>query len=55
MPFTLARSDMGLATIIGRTNKDASGTKINPSMLSTIQSNLPVSLDYLLQYHHTHA
>jgi len=28
---------MGLSTIIGRTNKDASGSKINPSMLSTIQ------------------
>jgi len=37
MPFSLARSDMGLSTIIGRTNKDASGSKINPSMLSTIQ------------------
>jgi transcription initiation factor TFIIB len=38
MPFTLARSDMGLSTIIGRTNKDASGSKINSSMLSTIQT-----------------
>src|SRR3989442_5140330 len=37
MPLSLARSDMGLSTIIGRTNKDASGSKINPSMLSTIQ------------------
>jgi len=38
MPFTLARSDMGLSTIIGRTNKDASGSKINSSMLSTIHT-----------------
>jgi len=37
MPFSLARSDMGLSTIIGRTNKDASGSKINPSMLSAIE------------------
>ncbi|MFZ0511803.1 MAG: TFIIB-type zinc ribbon-containing protein [Candidatus Nitrosopolaris sp.] len=37
IPFTLARSDMGLSTIIGRTNKDAKGSKINSSMLSTIQ------------------
>ncbi|HYT41332.1 MAG TPA: TFIIB-type zinc ribbon-containing protein [Methylomirabilota bacterium] len=37
MPFTLARSDMGLSTIIGRTNKDASGSKINSSMLSAIE------------------
>ena len=37
MPFSLARSDMGLSTIIGRTNKDAKGSKINSSMLSTIQ------------------
>jgi transcription initiation factor TFIIB len=37
MPLSLARSDMGLSTIIGRTNKDASGSKINPSMLSSIQ------------------
>jgi transcription initiation factor TFIIB len=37
MPFSLARSDMGLSTIIGRTNKDASGSKINPSLLSAIE------------------
>jgi transcription initiation factor TFIIB len=55
MPFSLARSDTCLSTIIGRTNEDAGGSKINPSMLSTIQGNLPVSVDYLLQYHHTHA
>jgi transcription initiation factor TFIIB len=33
MPFSLARSDMGLSTVIGRTNKDARGSKINSSML----------------------
>jgi len=37
MPFSLARSDMGLSTIIGRTNKDAKGSKINSSMLSVIE------------------
>lgn len=37
MPATLARSDMGLSTIIGRTNKDASGNKINPAMRSQME------------------
>jgi transcription initiation factor TFIIB len=37
MPFSLARSDMGLSTVIGRTNKDAKGGKINSSMLSAIE------------------
>jgi transcription initiation factor TFIIB len=37
MPFSLARSDMGLSTIIGRSNKDAKGGKINSSMLSAIE------------------
>jgi transcription initiation factor TFIIB len=37
MPFSLARSDMGLSTIIGRTNKDAKGSKINSSMLPAIE------------------
>src|SRR5437867_1714804 len=36
MPTSLASHDMGLSTIIARTNKDASGYKIKPSMLSTI-------------------
>ncbi|HXX98940.1 MAG TPA: TFIIB-type zinc ribbon-containing protein, partial [Candidatus Bathyarchaeia archaeon] len=36
MPYSLARSDMGLSTVIGRTNRDASGSKINSSMLSAI-------------------
>jgi transcription initiation factor TFIIB len=38
MPFSLARSDMGLSTIIGRSNKDAKGSKINSSMLSRLRS-----------------
>src|SRR5215472_13408139 len=37
MPYSLARSDMGLSTIIGRTNKDAKGSKINSSMISAIE------------------
>ena len=37
MPFSLARSDMGLSTIMGRTNKDAKGNKINSSMLSRLR------------------
>jgi transcription initiation factor TFIIB len=37
MPFSLARSDMGLSTIIGRTNKDARGSKINSSVLSRLR------------------
>jgi transcription initiation factor TFIIB len=37
MPFSLARSDMGLSTIMERTNKDARGNKINSSMLSRLR------------------
>jgi len=37
MPTSLARHDMGLPTVIGRTNKDATGHKIDPSMHSTMQ------------------
>ena len=38
MPFSLGRSDKGLSTIIGRSNKDAIGSKINSSMLSRLRS-----------------
>jgi transcription initiation factor TFIIB len=38
MSFSLARSDMGLSTVIGRTNKDARGSKINSSMLSRLRT-----------------
>ncbi len=37
MPFSLSRSDMGLSTIMGRTNKDARGKKINSSMISRLR------------------
>src|SRR5215468_4369991 len=38
MPFSLARSDMGLSTIIGRTNKDAKGSKINSSAIARLRT-----------------
>jgi len=37
MPTTLARHDKGLTTIIGRTDKDASGNKIDPSIRSKME------------------
>src|SRR5215469_4347504 len=36
MPTSLASSDMGLSTVIGNTTRDASGNKIEPSVLSTM-------------------
>ena len=36
-PISLARHDMGLATTIGRDDRDASGQKIDPSISSTMQ------------------
>jgi transcription initiation factor TFIIB len=36
MPTSLARSQMGLSTVIARSDKDASGYEIKPSMLSTM-------------------
>jgi transcription initiation factor TFIIB len=36
-PSTLARHDMGLSTVIGRENKDASGQKIDTAMRSKIE------------------
>jgi transcription initiation factor TFIIB len=36
MPTSLARHDMGLSTIIGRTDRDAAGNRINSSLKSTI-------------------
>jgi transcription initiation factor TFIIB len=36
IPSTLARHDMGLSTVIGRTDKDASGRAIDISMRSTM-------------------
>ena len=37
MSTSLARHDMGLSTIIGRTDRDASGQKIDPLMRSTME------------------
>ena len=37
MPISLARHDMGLSTIIGRTDRDASGQKIDAAMRSTME------------------
>src|SRR5918911_1761595 len=37
MPPSLARHDMGLSTIIGRTDRDASGQKIDAPMRSTME------------------
>ncbi|MDQ3873000.1 MAG: transcription initiation factor IIB, partial [Thermoproteota archaeon] len=36
-PTSLAQHDMGLNTVIGKTNKDSSGQNIDPSMHSTMQ------------------
>jgi transcription initiation factor TFIIB len=36
-PTSLARHDMGLATMIGRGDRDASGQKIDPSIISAMQ------------------
>jgi transcription initiation factor TFIIB len=36
LPTSLARHDMGLATIIGRINIDASGHALDPAMRSTM-------------------
>ena len=36
-PTSLARHDMGLATIVGGGNRDSSGQKIDPSIHSTMQ------------------
>ncbi len=35
-PISLTQHDMGLATIIGKSDKDSSGQKLNPSMHSII-------------------
>ena len=36
-PSSLARHDMGLFTVIGRTDRDASGGKLDPKVRSTMQ------------------
>jgi len=37
MPTSLSRHDMGLATIIGKTNRDASGRGLDASVKSTME------------------
>jgi transcription initiation factor TFIIB len=37
IPISLARYDMGLSTVIGRTNRDAGGKKIDAAMHTTMQ------------------
>ena len=49
MPTSLAKADMGLATVISTTNKDASGHEIEAAMLSTMH-RLRV-WDYRTQVH----
>jgi transcription initiation factor TFIIB len=49
MPTSLARHDMGLSTIIGRTNRDYTGNAIDTSIKSTID-RLRI-LDYRTQLH----
>jgi transcription initiation factor TFIIB len=49
MPTSLARHDMGLSTIIGRTNRDYTGNSIDTSIKSTID-RLRI-LDYRTQLH----
>ena len=49
MPTSLARHDMGLSTIIGRTNRDYTGNAIDISIKSTID-RLRI-LDYRTQLH----
>ena len=48
-PLSLARHDMGLSTIIGRTDKDASGHKIDTEIRSTME-RLRIQ-DYRIQLH----
>ena len=48
MPTSLARHDMGLSTIIGRTDKDASGYKIDAAMRSTMERLRTWTLEHRL-------
>jgi transcription initiation factor TFIIB len=48
-PTSLARHDMGLSTIIGRTDKDASGHKIDTAIRSTLE-RLRIQ-DFRIQLH----
>src|SRR5215469_8413435 len=54
MPFSLARSDMGLSTIIGWTNKDAKGSKINSSAIARLRTGILGHKYILLQIKISH-
>ena len=49
MPKSLARHDMGLSTIIGRADRDASGNKLDPAM--RIRMNRLATCDIRSQFH----
>ena len=49
MPESLARHDMGLSTIIGRADRDASGNKLDPAM--RIRMNRLATWDIRSQFH----
>jgi transcription initiation factor TFIIB len=49
MPESLARHDMGLATIVGRADRDASGNKLDPAM--RIRMNRLATWDIRSQFH----
>jgi transcription initiation factor TFIIB len=49
MPESLARHDMGLSTIIGKTDRDASGNKLDPTM--RVRMNRLATWDMRCQFH----
>ena len=49
MPESLARHDMGLSTIVGRADRDASGNKLDPAM--RIRMNRLATWDIRSQFH----
>ncbi|MGB6528940.1 MAG: TFIIB-type zinc ribbon-containing protein, partial [Candidatus Nitrosopolaris sp.] len=49
MPESLARHDMGLSTIVGRADRDASGNKLDPAM--RIRMNRLATWDIKSQFH----
>jgi transcription initiation factor TFIIB len=49
MPESLARHDMGLSTIVGRADRDASGNKLDPAM--RIRMNRLATCDIRSQFH----
>jgi len=49
LPQSLARHDMGLSTIIGRTNRDASGNRLDPAM--RVRMNRLATWDMRSQLH----